>query len=201
MTASAAGDQIAMVVAGRPDSRRRRGGRSPGRRGRGPDPNTRARRARGTSPRARAPQRPSAASGRWWRGRCPRTTTGSGRGRRASRDAPSRAAPRARPSGCGRPRRRAARRCGRAGFGRRAASPIARARSGVSAATWAATSAPSRATSTSVVLVEEQLEPDPGVGDQAGAGAGRLEDAGRGRVADARHRVAGDVQHGRRARC
>src|SRR5690606_14333674 len=44
--------------------------------------------------------------------------------------------------------------------------------------------------------LEEELEPEPLVGDEAGPGAGGLEDAGGGAEAGAGHGVARDVEHG-----
>ena len=48
--------------------------------------------------------------------------------------------------------------------------------------------------------LEELLDAVPGVGDQAGAGAGGLEDPGRPARSRRRHAVAVDVEHGRGVR-
>ena len=45
---------------------------------------------------------------------------------------------------------------------------------------------------------EELLDPLPRIGDQAGGGAGGLEDPGGGGETDMRHRIARDVEHRKR---
>ena len=90
---------------------------------------------------------------------------------------------------------RGGRRCVRRSTRRRAAWPISAARPGVSVRMASATSVPSRATRTSLPGVREHLDTLPGVGQQAGAGAGRLEYSRGGRKAGRRHAVAADVQH------
>ena len=102
--------------------------------------------------------------------------------------------------GSRRPARRAACRCARRRTRARAAAPIARARSGVSAAEVLGDVGAVAGDEHLLVRREEQLDALPGVGDQAGAGAGRLEHPGRRREADVGHGVAGDVQDRERAR-
>ena len=73
-----------------------------------------------------------------------------------------------------------------------------RARSGVSAARCAGDLVAVAGDEDLAAGLEEQLDALPGVGDQAGAGAGGLEDAGGRREAVAGHALAADVQHGPR---
>ncbi len=72
---------------------------------------------------------------------------------------------------------------------------MSRLRSGVRASRWAATSSPLAAVSTSSSGFEKLLDPFPGIGDQAGGGAGRFEDPGRRRKSIAGHAFAIDVEN------